>query len=177
MITPFVDRKVVVNGMSYGLSTCSYDVRIDSDVILGPNPAYMMQEFARSVLDNPEMEPSSDAIREMCRRFAYLPPSFALANTVEDFHMPPDVAAFVVDKSSRARLGISAFNTLMDPGFKGNLTLELVNHSSELVEIKAGDPICQIVFQLLDQPSETPYNGKYMNQPRGPQPAILEEVA
>ena len=36
MIHPFVDQKVVHNGKSYGLSACSYDVRIGHDLVLQP---------------------------------------------------------------------------------------------------------------------------------------------
>lgn len=128
MIEPFVDHKVVVNGTSYGLSSCSYDVRIAHDLTLSPGES-------------------------------------ALAYTMEDFRMPANVAGFVVDKSTYARRFMSAMNTLIDPGFVGNLTLELVNHGKDkIIVINSGDPICQIVFQFLDEPSDRPYNGKYSGQ-------------
>src|SRR5262249_10096909 len=57
------------------------------------------------------------------------------------------------------------------PGWPGYLTLEISNHSQTEVIIDAGEPIAQIVFELLDFPTEQPYAGKYYNQERGPQPA------
>lgn len=92
------------------------------------------------------------------------PGQASLAHTIEDFHMPRNVCAFVVDKSTYARRFMSAMNTLIDPGFIGNLTLELVNHGPERIVIKSGDPICQIVFHFLDEPTERPYVGKYQHQ-------------
>jgi len=92
------------------------------------------------------------------------PGQAALAHTIEDFHMPRNVCAFVVDKSTYARRFMSAMNTLIDPGFMGNLTLELVNHGPEKIVIKSGDPICQIVFHFLDEPTDRPYVGKYQHQ-------------
>lgn len=92
------------------------------------------------------------------------PGQSALAHTLEDFDLPLDVVGYVVDKSSFARVFVSAFNTLLDPGWRGNLTLELVNHGTRVVEIKSGEPICQVAFHWLDEPTERPYSGKYQNQ-------------
>ena len=92
------------------------------------------------------------------------PRQSALAYTVEDFDMPDNVVGFVCDKSTYARLFVTAFNTLFDPGFRGNATLELVNLGERTVEIKAGDPICQFVFHWLDEATEAPYAGKYQFQ-------------
>lgn len=92
------------------------------------------------------------------------PKACGLAHTLEDFHMPSNVCAFVVDKSTHARRFLSAFNTFIDPNFRGNLTLELVNHSEETIALTQGEPIVQIVFHFLDEPTERPYSGKYNGQ-------------
>ena len=63
---------------------------------------------------------------------------------------------------------------LFRSGFVGNLTLELVNFGDQLVDIKAGDPICQIAFHWLDEPTERPYRGKYMNQTKAAHGARYE---
>jgi dCTP deaminase len=95
---------------------------------------------------------------------ALFPGQAALAHTVEDFDMPHNVCAFVVDKSTFARRFMSAMNTLIDPGFRGNLTLELVNQGPETIVVNSGDPIAQIVFHFLDEPTEKPYSGKFQGQ-------------
>jgi dCTP deaminase len=104
------------------------------------------------------------------------PHGFVLASTVERFHMPDDLAGTVRDKSSWARIGLAVQNTLLDPGWCGYLTIELSNHSGAEIVIARDEPIAQIVFELLDRPTEQPYNGKYQNQERGPQPARRESV-
>ena len=58
-----------------------------------------------------------------------IPLGFSLASTVEKFIMPNDVIAFVHDKSTWARKGLSLFNTVIEPGWEGYLTLELMNNS------------------------------------------------
>ena len=103
-----------------------------------------------------------------------MPGMFSLASTVEEFFMPNDLVAFVHDKSSWARRGLSLFNTVIEPGWHGFLTLELVNHSSDHIRLISGDPIAQIVFMRMEEPAEKPYTGKYQNQKRGPQEAIDE---
>jgi len=99
---------------------------------------------------------------------------FVLASTIEHFVMPDDIIGFVHDKSSWARRGLAVQNTVIEPGWRGHLTLELSNHSDRYMNIRRGDPIAQIVFHILDKPTAFPYKGKYQDQPRGPQEAIDE---
>jgi dCTP deaminase len=100
---------------------------------------------------------------------------FALASTIEEFAIPADIMPRVMDKSTWARRGLQAFNTTMEPGWCGFLTLELVNHSVDAILIEAGSPIVQIVFQKLDRPTELPYDGKYQHQPAEAVSAIMEQ--
>lgn len=101
---------------------------------------------------------------------------YFLASTLEHFNMPNDVLGKVVDKSTWARRFIFVQNTVIEPGWHGFLTLEITNHGPESVFIKAGTPIAQIILQLLDEPTEQPYAGKYQGQRAGAVNAILEGV-
>jgi dCTP deaminase len=106
--------------------------------------------------------------------FVLIPDQFALASSIEFFNMPTNIAAVVMDKSSYARQGLTVFNTFIEPGWKGFLTLELKNLSNQLLTIPSGAPIAQIVFHLMDQETEAPYKGKYQNQPDKPVPSLYE---
>jgi dCTP deaminase len=100
---------------------------------------------------------------------------FYLASSMEEFNMPNDVLAYVKDKSTWARRGLCVQNTVIEPGWKGFLTLELTNHNKfEAIPIRKGMPIAQIVFHRLDEPTEQPYDGKYQNQAAGAQLPIYE---
>jgi dCTP deaminase len=104
-----------------------------------------------------------------------LPGDFKLASSIEYFMMPNNLLGIVHDKSTWARLGLCVQNTVIEPGWKGFLTLELTNHNKDCaLTIKAGMPISQIIFHMLDKDTDIPYKGKYQNQGEGPQPAILE---
>lgn len=97
--------------------------------------------------------------------------SFKLASTVEQFNMPNNVVGYVKDKSSWARRGLLVQNTVLEPNWKGYLTLELTNDSDRHIDLLEGMPIAQVIFHFLDEPTTILYDGKYQNQPRGPQEA------
>ena len=94
---------------------------------------------------------------------------FVLGSTVERFNIPNDVLAQVCDKSTWARRGVAVQNTIIEPGWRGYLTIELTNHGDTPIEIKAGDPIAQIIFFRLEEPTALPYWGRYQDQEPGPQ--------
>jgi dCTP deaminase len=133
IITPFHER-TLEGTLSFGLSSCGYDVRIDQLTIIQPQ-------------------------------------GFRLASIMEHIRMPDDIMGIVHDKSSWARRGLTVQNTVIEPGWSGYLTIELTNHSENEIRILSGTPIAQIVFHLLDEVTEQPYQGKYQNQERGITPA------
>jgi hypothetical protein len=81
------------------------------------------------------------------------------------------VVGVVHDKSSLARRGIAVQNTVLEPGWRGFLTLEITNHGPEPIMLKSGCAVAQVVFTFLDEPTERPYRGKYQDQEAGPQAA------
>lgn len=103
-----------------------------------------------------------------------LPTEFSLGSSLEEFVMPTGVVGLVKDKSSWARQGLSVFNTVIEPGWRGFLTLELVNHGYEKLHIPAGSPIAQVLF-FQSRYETKAYTGKYQNQKRGPQEARFED--
>ena len=104
-----------------------------------------------------------------------LPPGgFSLLSSVEHFHMPDDVIGIVHDKSTWARRGLAAQNTVIECGWRGWLTLEVSNHSPEVIEICEGDPIAQIIFHQMAAPPERAYQGKYQDQADRPVEALSE---
>lgn len=98
-------------------------------------------------------------------RYLLLPGQFVLATTKEYFSLPNDITAFVEGRSSLGRLGLFIQNAgWVDPGFEGEITLELYNANRCAIELQAGRRIGQLVFAQLDQEALNPYNGKYQKQ-------------
>jgi len=102
------------------------------------------------------------------------PGHFGLGSSMERFSMPGNVMGRVCDKSTLARSGLSVLNTIIEPGWRGYLTLELKNLKEWPFSIKAGAPIAQIVFEMTDEVCEAPYSSKYQDQGAGPQPPRYE---
>lgn len=105
------------------------------------------------------------------------PGSFVLGCTAETVHIPTDLVAQVNGKSSWARKGLIVHTTagFIDPGFKGQITLEMVNLGPCPIKIPIGAPICQLVFFQMTSPAERPYGhpqlgSKYQGQ-QGPTPS------
>lgn len=97
---------------------------------------------------------------------------FRLASTFEYFEMPTDLVGVVHDKSTWARRGLSVFNTVIEPGWRGWLTLELVYHGWGVLRVPAGAGIAQVLFHEVSVGAK--YDGKYQDQGNEPVRAILE---
>lgn len=97
--------------------------------------------------------------------YILLPNQFVLATTMEYFDLPDDLTAFVEGRSSLGRMGLFIQNAgWVDPGFKGEITLELYNANRCAIELKAGRRVGQLVFAKMDDTAINPYNGKYQGQ-------------
>jgi dCTP deaminase len=97
---------------------------------------------------------------------------FSLASTVEHFAMPDNLIGVVHDKSTWARRGLSVFNTVIEPGWRGWLTLELVYHGWGVLRIPAGAGIAQVIFHQTME--KALYTGKYQHQQNEPVGARYE---
>lgn len=131
---------------SHGLSEAGYDIRIRQDLIFTPTGAVIIDgRFTEDI-------------------------NFTLASSVEEFQMPEYLVGVVHDKSTWARRGLSVFNTVIEPGFCGGLTLELVYHGRGQLVVPAGSGIAQVLFhETMDYAK---YDGKYQNQSTDPVEAI-----
>ena len=132
--------KEKAHGVSHGLGEAGYDIRIKQDILFDP----------------------SGTKHPAYRRFA-------IASAIEEIDMPACLVGIVHDKSTWARRGLSVFNTVIEPGWKGFLTLELVYHGHEELIIPAGSGIAQVIFHELTDRAE--YSGKYQHQANEPVPA------
>lgn len=96
-------------------------------------------------------------------RVVLKPGDAVLVCTIEYIRMPYDCAGTVYLKSSLARQGLDhALAGFVDPGFEGQLTLELHAHCP--IVLTHGQRIIQLVLHRLEGEVEMPYNGKYQGQ-------------
>lgn len=107
---------------------------------------------------------------------AVLPPGgFALASTLETVHIPRYLACELAGKSTIGRMGVQIHATAgwIDPGFNGQITLELYNSSPKPFPLVAGMAIGQLVFHELKNPCTMAYGrrGHYQGQAGATPPA------
>jgi len=83
----------------------------------------------------------------------------------EKLDIPLELCARFGIRSYFTRLGINAFGGLqIDPGFRGRLTMNLLNVGPEPVPLRLNDILFSVEFERLDEPAETPYSGPYQDQ-------------
>src|SRR3954464_9928162 len=86
--------------------------------------------------------------------FILHPGEFVLGSTLEVVTLPDDLVARLEGKSSLGRLGLLIHSTagFIDPGFEGNVTLELSNVANLPITIYHGMKIGQISFMQMTEP-------------------------
>lgn len=110
-----------------------------------------------------------------------LPPgAFRLASTLEVVTLGPSLAGQLSGRSSWGRRGLQVHATAgwIDPGFSGQITLELANLSNLALTLAPGMSICQLILFRLGRPAQAPYGtpalrSRYQFQ-HGPTPARPE---
>lgn len=114
--------------------SCSVDLRLGQDVLLSP----MGTADRRDIWE-----------------------SFECVETLEYVELPNDLAGRIDGRSRYARLGlIVQCASLIDPGYKGHIMLELANLGRETLHFEKGESICALSFEMLDQPTDLPYHAK-----------------
>ncbi|RDZ41342.1 dCTP deaminase [Haloferax sp. Atlit-47N] len=110
--------------------------------------------------------------------FILHPGDFVLGTTKERVEIPADLLATVEGRSSLGRLAVVIHATagIVDPGYEGQITLELSNLGTAPVALTPGMRISQLVFTEMKSPADRPYGvergSKYQGQ-RGPQASRL----
>ena len=111
--------------------------------------------------------------------FILHPGDFVLGTTRERVAIPDDLIAHVEGRSSLGRLAVVVHATagLADPGYQGQITLELSNLGTAPVALTPGMRISQLTFTELKNPAERPYGeergSKYQGQ-SGPQASKIQ---
>lgn len=177
-IRGMVPHKMKAHGTSYGLGEAGYDIRIKQSVSFYPAGAYGYVPFKDEGGTGFHRKYYPEATVCVYDRVNGQPTfetsggRFIIASAIEEFDMPADLVGVVHDKSTWARQGLSVFNTVIEPGWKGFLTLELVFHGNKRVVIPAGAGIAQVIFTSLAH--DAYYEGKYQHQANMPVPSVFD---
>jgi len=127
-----------------------------------PNAEEEVEDYVRETVVAPDEE------------FILHPGDFVLGTTHERVEIPDDLIAHVQGRSSLGRLAVVVHATagVVDPGYRGQITLELSNLGTAPVALTPGMRISQLIFTELRTPAKRPYGNergsKYQDQ-AGPQ--------
>ncbi len=159
MISPFEDKQVRDNKISYGLSSFGYDARVSNEFKIFTN--------VNSEIVDPKNFKLNNFISKKGDECIIPPNSFALSSTVEYFRIPNDVMVICLGKSTYARCGIIVNVTPLEPSWEGNVTLEFSNSTPLPAKIYANEGAAQFIFLKGNEKPDITYadrNGKYMKQ-------------
>lgn len=146
LIAPFVSRQE--GKPSYGLGSFGYDIRLGS--------RFLVPEKGSGIILDPKGTPA-EAFRELaCERTLELPPgAFVLGESIERFTLPADIVGLCFGKSSYTRCGLIVNVTPLEPGWRGKLTMALINTSCLAIRLHVGQGIAQVVFFRGERPTRT----------------------
>jgi dCTP deaminase len=150
------DKRIVVDPIEpYQVQPASIDLRLGRHFL----------KIDENTLESLSLDSELPYVKIEKEEIIIPPHSFLLATTVEFIRIPANVTAFVEGRSSIGRMGLFIQNAgWVDPGFEGNITLELFNANRLPLRLSSGRRICQIVFAFMDKATRTPYAGKYQGQ-------------
>ena len=110
--------------------------------------------------------------------FIIHPGEFVLGSTVEFVKIPTHLVGRLDGRSSWGRLGIIIHSTAgsVQPGYEGQLTLEIANISKVPVKLWPGSRICQITFERLTSPCQVSYKQRRSSKYKGQEGPSLSKI-
>lgn len=185
MIEPFLSHQVRkiyrgpsgIAAISSGLSSYGYDIKLAPDGLerfkSDTEIAFEMYTPDRQVIIDPKSFAADECLIDVqletddTGSFYTLPAhSYALGVSVETFDIPDNVLGICYCKSTYARCGLMVNTTPLEPGWRGQLVLELANLTDLPLKVYANEGIAQVVFFTGAVPSVTYADraGKYQDQ-------------
>ena len=132
----------------------SIDIRLDGRFLVFRNYKY-------TCIDPKSLQPDLTEMIEVGQDEPFIvhPGEFILGNTIERIGLGNDLVARLEGKSSLGRLGLIVHATAgyIDPGFEGNITLELSNVANLPIRLYPGMKVGQISFFAMSTPADRPY--------------------
>lgn len=153
MIEPFQDFKTK-EGLSYGLEPAGYTLRLGNTF----KTLNMRSQTIDPCIGQEHLYQTS--LRE--DYFVLSPQSRVLCQVMEKLNLPNFISADLWPKSSYLRAGIVPHFALVEPGWRGHLTIEVFNTNPFAAKLYVGQGIVQIRFHMIASAEET-YDGHYQD--------------
>lgn len=138
------------------LQPASVDVQLGTEVMWHR----MGEGHTRTVPIDPFNVDPNDLVRSSIEDGPFIlhPGRLCLATTLQRVEVPAHLQVQLDGKSTLARNGLMIHTAgFVDPGFRGQITLEMTNFNNRPIALTAGMPIGQISFMRLSSPAQRPY--------------------
>ena len=161
------------------IKASAIDLRLGYNFSAYPHETFRLPESARSIFsqtvdlqDESKVVEFISELRRTNNRTLHdgqsidiEPRTLLLAETLEDFKLPNDIAARVEGRSTYARLGISIHQTApsVKPAWSGQLTLEIFNNGPFTYRLYPGMRLCQLILERVESAVRTPDTSVWQN--------------
>lgn len=153
VITPMIDLDSRLQKNTITLSLGTKYIVTKGTRYTAINPLTVTKEEVEDILEKVELEFSDELVLR--------PGKMVLAGTFEYISLPYDMSAQVLPRSTYGRLAlVPATATYVHPGFRGCLTLELVNVGADTIVICPRMEVAQLMLQYYRGDSK-PLKTKY----------------
>lgn len=151
IIRPFLPETLRENGIDFRLSNeIAHHQNLGRNFILDP--------------DNANHIKGSYKLTRSAGKLLMGPGEQVLLSTLEYVEVPDDLMGFVELRSTWARHGFSIPPTIIDAGFKGTITLEVINHAPYAIMMSPGQRFAHVIFMKTNNRVESSYKGSYLGQ-------------
>lgn len=167
MISPFDENK---------LQAVSYDVSAGQVARV-----YQRLNQAIDLQDKIQIQLATEEV-SIVNGYHIKPNEYILVKTKEKFDIPQNLTAHIRPRTTFTRIGLILSDQHMNPNFRGHLYLGLYNATPNIIDIKAGLNIGQMVFEEVggDITPEKLYdkkkNAKYQDEDEFIAPSLLDEL-
>lgn len=150
VVTPILDPKQQIH-------EGSIDLRLGTTFVLTQKAAFAAMDATvkEQKLQQEILRYQFRVAKRFHEKFVLHPHQLVLGVTLEYLAFPPGLGAYVLTRSSWGRLGlIIATATFVNPGFKGCLTLELLNLGEVPLVLYPGFRVAQLILHTVAQGKE-----------------------
>lgn len=138
--------------ISYGVTSGGYDIRLA--------PEYKVYTDVYNQTIDPKNPREESFINKSGPSCVIPPNSYILGRSVEYISIPRDYIGLCWGKSTYARAGIIVNITPLEPGWEGELVIEIANGTRCPAVVYGGEGIAQVVLQRLEEACQMDYSQK-----------------
>ena len=174
IVTPLFKTEDKKDEIDSAVDQVSVDVRLGNEFIVMRKQMLSCLNISQKNNDNndnKDLYKYPETIRiNFFEKFVLHPNQLIIGSTLEYIKLPNNLMAYVSSKSSWGRMGLVVATAIkIDPGFKGCITLEIINLGEIPIEINPGIPIAQLIFHKTKILKKNDKYSGIFKCPTGPQ--------